>query len=390
MIQVREDILSLKEEIIALRRKIHAYPEVGFKEFMTSQAIKEYFNALGVTGIVEAAGTGVIVNIEGREGQRCYAFRADMDAISVEEKTGLEFASREKGIMHACGHDAHTAILAGFGRYLVRNRYRLLHSVKLIFQPAEEGPGGALPLIEEGVLENPKVDGVIGLHLFPDVQEGKVGVRPGPMMAQTGEVYIEIAGESSHGAQPQRGKDALVAACNIVVALQTVISREVDPLEPAVLTLGRIKAGERQNVVAGRAFIEGTIRAFSGEIYRQIKERINHISTGISNAFGCRSSVKFVDMYPSVNNDGKLFNYLVDALGEENVDIITPVMLAEDFSYYQQRVPGLFFMLGIRNEEEGFIHPLHSSYFNFNEGIMLTGIEVYVRLLEKLGGFTAS
>ncbi len=387
MIEVRRDIRNLKEEVIGIRRKIHANPEPGFKEFETSRLIMDYFNNLAPDAVTSIEGTGIVVNIKGSRGRKCYAFRADMDALSIEEKTGLEFSSTKKGMMHACGHDAHMAILAGFGRYLISNRHRLDHNVKLIFQPAEEGPGGALPLVKAGVLQNPAVDGIIGLHLFPEVEEGKIGVKPGPMMAQTGEIYIEVEGKSSHGAQPHKGHDALVAACQMVTAFQTIINRSVDPLEPAVFTIGKMTSGERQNVVAGNAYLAGTIRAFNKDTYNLMKERIMDIGKGIGIAFDCEINMRFVDMYPAIDNDSQLFRVVLDAVGKENVEIIRPVMLAEDFSYYQQQVPGLFFMLGVRNKAKGFIHPLHNSYFNFSESVLMTGIEVYVRILEKLGGF---
>lgn len=390
MIKVRQDINELKEEVIAIRRKIHASPELGFKEFGTSELIREYFEKLGADITTNVAGTGVIVDIKGSEGEKCYAFRADMDALSIEEKTGLKFASTKKGMMHACGHDAHAAILAGYGKYLIQNRHRLVHNVRLIFQPAEEGPGGALPLINAGSLQNPRVNGIIGLHLFPEVEEGKIGILSGPMMAQTGEVYIDVTGRSSHGAQPHKGRDALVAACQMVIAFQTIVNRSVDPLEPAVFTLGRMTAGERQNVVAGSVLLEGTIRAFTEQTYNLVKERIEDISKGMGQAFGCQTDIRFVDMYPAVNNDGDLFTLALDAVGEDNADIIKPVMLAEDFSYYQKEIPGLFFMLGVRNEGKGLVHPLHSCYFNFNEEVMMKGIEVYARILERLGGISVS
>jgi len=390
MIEIRKDIKELKEEVVAIRREIHANPEPGFEEFQTARLIREYFVRLGADVTPDVAGTGVIVDIKGIEGEKCYAFRADIDALSVEEKTGLEFSSAKKGMMHACGHDAHTAILIGFGKHLMQNRQRLVHNVRLIFQPAEEGPGGALPLVKAGVLENPRVDGIVGLHLFPEVEEGKIGMREGPMMAQTGEVYIEVLGKSVHGAQPHKGSDALVAACQMVLALQTIVNRSVDPLEPGVFTLGKMTAGERQNVIAGRALLGGTFRAFTAQTYNLIKERIRGIVCGVGKAFGCETNINFVDMYPEVNNDGILFRVALDAVGEENVDIIKPVMLAEDFSYYQKEIPGFFFMLGVRNEEKGFIHSLHSSYFNFDEDVMMTGIEVYTRILERLGGISAS
>jgi amidohydrolase len=384
MIKARAEIEALKGEVVALRRKLHRCPEPGLREYNTSQAIKDFFAGLDVNITDDLFETSVVVDISGSSRRKCYAFRADMDALPVEEKTGLEYASEEKGMMHACGHDAHMAILAGFGKYLALNRHRLAHDIRLIFQPAEESPGGAKPLIDAGVLKNPTVDGIFGLHLFPEVEQGRVGIRPGPMMAQTEEVFIDVEGQSCHGAQPHRGKDALVAACTMVTACQSIVSRSVDPLEPAVLTLGRLVAGERQNIVAGRARIEGTIRAFNEKDFNTLKERLAAIVGGVGQSFGCETGIEFKNGYPAVVNDVRLYDLAIKALGSDNVDIINPVMVAEDFSFYQRHVPGLFLMLGIRNEPKGFIHPLHSCYFAFDEDVLTIGIEVFARILEEI------
>jgi amidohydrolase len=386
MINIRKGIADLKEDVVNLRRKIHSNPELGLNEFKTSRAIREFFRGLDVHIIDNMFKTSIIVDFKGNKSGKCYAFRADMDALPVEEKTGLEFSSREKGVMHACGHDAHMAILAGFGKYLASNREKLKHNVRLIFQPAEEAPGGALPLIKAGVLDNPEVNGIFGLHLFPDVEEGRIGMKTGPIMAQTEEIYVDVEGQSSHGAQPHKGKDALVAACNMVMAYQTIVSRSIDPMEPAVFTIGKITSGERLNIIARDARIEGTIRGFSEEDFNLIKKRAIAITRGIGEIYDCKTRVGFGNGLPAVVNDSQLFDLAMEAVGKENVDIIKPVMLAEDFAYYQKHVPGLFFMLGTRNTERGFVHPLHSCYFNFNEDVMMTGIEVFARILEKVGG----
>ena len=386
LISVREGVLELREDVVNLRRKIHKNPEPGLEEHETSRTIKEYFEGLGAKVRTDLFGTAVVVDIEGKDGDRCYAFRADMDALPMEERTGLEFSSAKKGMMHACGHDGHMAALAGFGRYIVENKDRLMHNVRLIFQPAEEGPGGALPLVKAGVMENPKVDGIFGLHLYPDLEEGMVGLRSGPMMAQTQELYIDISGESSHGAQPHKGKDAVVAAAHMVAAYQTIVSRSVDPMEHALFTIGRVVAGERINVIARKARIEGTMRTFREEDYNLVLERINAITEGIGRAFGCSTDIGFGCGMPAVVNDIELTELVFSAAGIGNAREIKPVMLAEDFSYYQRTVPGVFFMLGTGNRDEGYVHPLHSCYFNFNEEVLTVGIEMYVRILEGLGG----
>lgn len=390
MIKARKAVEGLKEDVIRLRRKLHSNPERGLEEYETSRTLREYFEGLGTRVRTDLFGTAVIVDIAGKKGDRCYAFRADMDALPVEERTGLPFSSAKKGMMHACGHDGHMAVLAGFGRYLLQSREGLTQNVRLIFQPAEEGPGGALPLVRAGVLENPKVDGIFGLHLYPELAEGRIGSRPGPMMAQTEEVYIDVFGQGCHGAQPHKGRDAVVVAGHIIVACQTIVSRSVSPMEPAVFTIGRVDAGERLNVVAGSARLEGTMRTFREEDYNIVKDRIITITEGIGRAFGCETRVGFGNGLPAVVNDKGLFDLLCDAAGDKDLDIINPIMLAEDFSYYQREVPGVFFMLGTRNEKRGYVHPLHSCYFNFNEDVLTVGIEMFVRILERLGAFSQS
>lgn len=386
MIDIRDEIARLRDDVVGLRRRLHSDPELGLNEHRTAQKIKEYFRGMDVQITDDLFETAVVVDFKGSRGDRCYAFRADMDALPVEEQTGLDFSSAQAGMMHACGHDAHMAILAGFGRYLYMNRDRLESDVRLVFQPAEEAPGGALPLIKAGLLESPKVDAIFGLHMFPDVEEGRIGARPGPIMAQTEEIYIDVEGQSSHGAQPHKGRDALVAACNMVMAFQTIVSRSLDPMEPAVFSIGRITGGERLNIVARNARVEGTMRAFSERDFEYIKQRAVSIAKGIGEVYGCKAKVGFGNGLPPVVNDEGLFNLLTEVAGKDSIDVIKPVMMAEDFSYYQKEIPGLFFMLGTGNSGKGYTHPLHSCYFNFDEEVMMTGVEVYARILEKLGG----
>lgn len=386
MINVRRDITALEDDVIELRRKIHKNPEPGLEEIETSRTIRDYFRDLGADVKTDIFSTAVVVDIEGQKGDKCYAFRADMDGLPVEERTGLEFSSTKKGMMHACGHDGHMAALAGFGRYLLQNKNRLTHNVRLIFQPAEEGPGGAQPLVEAGVLENPKVDGIFGLHLYPDLEEGKIGIRPGPMMARTQELYIDISGKSSHGAQPHKGKDAVVAAAHMIAAYQSIVSRSVDPMEYALFTIGRMVAGERMNVIAREAKIEGTMRTFRTEDFDAMLNRVTEITEGIGRAFGCETNIKLGFGMPAVVNDDKLYRMVYTVAGDQSAELIKPVMMAEDFSYYQQKVPGAFFMLGTANSDKGYVHPLHSCYFNFDERVLSIGVEMYIRILEALGG----
>ncbi len=383
LLTIDEGIRKLKEEVIAVRRHLHSIPEPGLKEYETTKYILGKLSEIGINAEVGPAGTGVIAYIEGKSGSGTIAFRADIDALSVEEQTGAEYCSRNKGFMHACGHDGHTAILLGFAKLLKQLGNELEHNVLLIFQPAEEGPGGAEAIVNAGILERYNVSRIFGLHIFPDIEEGKIGCRPGAMMAQTGEFYLTVKGRSCHGAMPHKGYDALVAASNVVLSLNTIVSRYVDPLEPAVVTVGRMVCGERGNIIAGEALMEGTMRAFNENTYNILKNRVMKVATDVSDAYGCEGSYKIIDMYPAVHNDTELFETLAGCLNKEDFIQLNPLTIAEDFSYYQKRVPGLFLMLGAGNKEKGYIYPLHSNKFNFNEEILISGIQMFYNLYKR-------
>ncbi|MDF2548474.1 MAG: amidohydrolase [Anaerosolibacter sp.] len=378
MIQIQEAVAAIKDEIIALRRGLHQIPENGFEEYKTSAFIIEKLKEYGVEVHKNIAGTGVVGYLRGNLGDQTIAFRADMDALSVEEKTNLSYASTHRGMMHACGHDAHMAILLGLARFLSMNKAILRWNIVFLFQPAEEGPGGAEPMIQEGIMEKFKIDCIMGLHVFPEVSEGKIACRPGPMMAQTGEFDITITAKSGHGAIPHKAVDGLVIASNLIMNYQSIVSRNIDPIEGAVMTIGKMWGGERRNVIAGRVILEGTMRAFSEDTYRTIQKRMKEIAEGVALSYQCNIDIVFRDMYPAVVNNEEMFHDLQNAVGQENLEFITPQMIAEDFSYFQKAVPGLFFFLGTRNEQEGYVHPLHNSCFVFNEDVLLTGIQVYL------------
>lgn len=385
MIKIEEQLLALKEEIIQTRRILHQIPESGFEEYKTSAFVAGKLREYGIEVYEGIAKTGVIGYFKGTVGDQTIAFRADMDALSVEEKTNLPFQSIHKGMMHACGHDAHMAILLGFARYLSENREKVKWNIVFLFQPAEEGPGGAALMIEEGIISRFKIDRIMGLHVFPEIPEGKLACRPGPLMAQTGEFDIKITAQSGHGAIPHKAIDGVVAAANLIMAYQSIISRSIDPVEGAVLTIGKMWGGERRNIIAGEVMLEGTIRAFSEETFRRIQHRMKEIAEGIALSYQCRIEIIFRDMYPAVWNHEEMYKQLKAAVGEENMDMIAPQMIAEDFSYFQKKVPGLFFFLGARNEAAGYVHPLHSCHFSFHEDILFTGIQAYVNYMKLVG-----
>ncbi|QZY56273.1 M20 metallopeptidase family protein [Crassaminicella profunda] len=387
MIHIEKEIIKIKEEVILTRRELHKIPEIAFEEEKTSGFIVEKLEEYGVKVYKNIAKTGVIGYLKGSVGEKTIAFRADMDALNIEEATKLSYRSKHKGMMHACGHDAHMGVVLGLAKYLSMNKEKLIDNIVFLFQPAEEGPGGARPMIEEGVLEKFHIDKIIGLHVYPEVKEGRVGCKKGPMMAQTGEFDIVIYGESGHGAIPQKAKDSIVIAANLITSYQTIVSRSINPVKGAVLTIGKMWSGERRNIIAANAHLEGTLRAFHEDVYKKMKERMIDLAKGIEKMYDCRIDIIFRDMYPAINNDADLVDTLIKAVGRENIDLVEPQMIAEDFSYFQKEIPGLFFFLGVRNEKEEAIYPLHNCCFNFHEDVLLMGIQVYVNILRTMNGF---
>jgi amidohydrolase len=377
MIKIENSILEMKQHVIEVRRALHKIPEPGLSEIETTDFIIKYLTKLGLKIERGTTGTGAIAYLEGKEGSKTIAFRADIDALSVDEQTGAEYCSTKPGFMHACGHDGHTAMLLGFARHAAKYQENIKNNLLFIFQPAEEGPGGAEPIVNAGILEKYKVDYIFGTHIYPEVEEGKAACRPGAMMAQTGEFDIKIRGMSAHGAMPHKGSDALLAAAAMATTLNTVVSRNVDPLEPAVLTIGRMESGERRNIIAGEAVLEGTMRAFNEETYTVLRNRLINTVKNLPEAYECSAELVIRDMYPAVTNNVELFEVFKAAVGEDDLEVIKPMTISEDFSYYQKKIPGLFFMLGSRNTEMGYINPLHSNKFNFNEDILLTGIQLF-------------
>lgn len=374
---------NMVEELRQMRRDLHKIPELGLKEYKTSAYIREKLEGFGITELETWLETGVVAVIRGKGKGQAVAFRADMDALPVTEQTGCDFTSEHVGCMHACGHDGHVTVLLGFAKYLQEHKDELENDVVLIFQPAEEGPGGAQLLVDAGLFEKHPVCCIIGCHIFPQVPQGKVACRKGAMMARNGEVDVHIYGESAHGAQPQLGHDAVLAAGAVITGLHTILSRNVSPLDSGVLTFGAIHGGEACNIIAKEVKLEGTMRAFSDEAYETMTKRVQEVASGIAAGYGCKGEVVFRHMYRVVDNDPKLVELLQEVAGDAYEET-PPYMLAEDFSLYLQKVPGMFFFLGSGNEEKGYIHSLHSAQFQFDEEILALGVETYAKLLKKL------
>jgi amidohydrolase len=371
---------------IALRRAIHRHPELGFEEVRTAALVESELDALGIEHR-RVAGTGVVGIIRGARPGRTAALRADMDALPITEQSGEACASEIPGKMHACGHDAHTAMLLGAARILAGRRATLAGNVVLIFQPAEEGPGGAEPMIAAGVLDDPKVDAIAMLHVDPRLPTGSLGITPGPVNAAADELHVTVRGTGGHGGYPHLAVDAIPCAAAIVLALQTIASRETDPLASIVVTIGTIAGGYRNNVIADTVKMTGTIRTYDPAIRRGVEARVRRIVDGVAAGYGTTAEVAIVYGYPPVVNDAALATafaaHLTAATGIP-IERLPPTMGAEDFAYFAERVPGVVGRLGIRNERLGSVHSGHSPQFRLDEDAIPTGITALVSFAEAV------
>lgn len=371
---------ALKDKIKKYREDLHEIPEVGFKEFKTQAYLKNELLSLGYL-VEEVAKTGLIAVKKG-ESTSSIAFRSDIDALEVEEKTDLPFKSKHQGFMHACGHDGHMSILLGFASYIANLKTK--KTIVLIFQPAEESPGGAKDIIKSGVFKEYSVEKIFGLHLFPEIEEGKVGLTDGALMAKVGEFDIKINAISAHGAMPHKGIDGIYVASELIQIVQSIVSRNINPIEGAIVTIGKITGGEARNILASKVTLNGTMRAFNDEVYDLIKGRLFDICQGLEKMFSVNIDIEFRDMYPALINNSDLYKFMKSILHIDEIVELEPLMIAEDFSYYLKEVPGYFYMLGTRNEKLGFIHPLHSCYFNFTNEVLYKGVEIYLRICQNL------
>jgi len=381
-IKLDNEVLELKEYVINMRRLFHQHPEIGFNEIFTRDTIIKQLKEMSFDKIEIVAKTGIKATIITPEAIKTIAFRADIDALPVTELNDKPYISQNPGFMHACGHDGHIAALLGFARLLSRYRNDLTANIILIFQPAEESEGGAFSMIKNGVLDNPKVDEIYAMHIFPELEQGKIGIRPGPIMAQTSEFDIDITGRSAHGAMPHKGIDTIVIASQLIQMLQSIITRSIDPTEQALITIGKIYGGKRRNIIAEHTTLEGMLRTFSDEVYETIKTAIIKILNGLQLTYGITCEYKELVNYPVVYNDPILTERLINIVGKENIVNIKPQMIAEDFSFFQKVVPGVYFLLGSKNEKFGFTAPLHSERFDFDESILLTAVQIYKKLAD--------
>lgn len=380
---------QLSRSVVEWRREIHRRPELGFEEHQTSALVARELTAAGIP-FRTVAKTGIVALIVGARPGKTLALRADMDALPVAERSGEACASEVPGAMHACGHDAHTAMLLAAGVALSRARDRLSGTIKLLFQPAEEGPGGALPMIEAGVMEAPRVDEVAMIHVTPLLPTGAIGLHRGPAAASCDDFDIEIRGRGGHGAYPQRGVDTIPIAAQVVLALQQIASRETDPLGSVVLSIGRVEGGYRRNVIADSTCLSGTFRCLDEEVRAGMPDRIKRIVDGVCAAHGATARVEYALGYPVVVNDTTLVDR-IEAIASELpeldqvVKIPSAYMGAEDFAYFAARAPGCLIRLGVRPGAED-VPMLHSPEFRLDERALGIGAALLCALGARLPG----
>ncbi len=372
---------ALKPWLVQTRRALHKIPEPGDKEFETQAYVKGVLDELGIP--YHTVRTSIVALIQGQKPGPVVALRADMDALPVSEPEDRPYRSCHEGFMHACGHDAHMTVALGAARVLSARRSHIFGSVKLLFQPAEETTGGAAPMIADGCLENPHVDYVLGLHVMPDVPVGKVEVKHGAINAASDFLGITVKGRGCHAAYPHTGVDAIVAAAQVVTALQTVVSRTVSPLEEAVVTLGTVAGGTQNNIVAGEVRLTGTLRTTNPQVRERTRARIRAIVEGVCSSLGAEGQLEIVPGYSALINH----NPIVDLVAEEAAAILgkdkilwkdKPSMGAEDFSFFLEERPGAFYNLGCGNPEKGVSAPLHARAFDIDEDCLPIGVAVQV------------
>lgn len=384
---------ELLKKAIGTRRELHRMPELSLEEFETSKYITNRLDELGIFIEDRFSGTSMVGLIKGEKPGPTVALRADIDALAIEEKNSVDYRSKNLGIMHACGHDGHIAMLLAAAEHIVKNKKSLCGNVKVIFQSAEEKFGGARTLVQEGVLSNPEVDAVFALHLWPDIPKGVLGLKEGCSMASNAKFEINIKGKSAHGAMPHLGSDALLAAAEVVTSLQSIVSRNINPLDPAVLTVGKLSAGTEYNILAADAKLQGTVRAVSSDIEDLIENKMKNMVNGICEARDCKGSVEFIRQYPPTMNSIEVIKDISDIAekiyGKERIlKLDSPYMTAEDFAYYLSGIrdtdlpikgsTGALVFLGTKDEK--YNYPLHHEKFNFDEEVMEIGIKLLVEL----------
>jgi amidohydrolase len=383
-VKKNDDIIKkaeeLKQKMIDLRRDFHQYPELGLQEFNTARKVEGVLKAIGLETRMFVNGTGVRGFVKGSEPGETIALRADMDALPIQEETDLPYQSQNKGVMHACGHDAHVAMLLGAATILSEMRKELKGNVAFIFQPAEEIGAGAKAMVEEGVLEG--VNRIFGLHVYSILPFRTLGYRPGPLMAAGDFFDVKITGKGGHGGLPHLTVDPIVIAANAISTLQTVVSREVDPVESAVISICKMSGGEAYNVIPETAVFGGTIRSHNPELREVLPRRIKEILDGLVSGMRGSYELTLMSKFPATINDEKMTAFVVNVaeelLGKDKLQLMKPLMGSEDFSYYLEKIPGTLVFLGVENKEKGIIYPQHHPKFNIDEDVLPVGTALHV------------
>ncbi len=382
---------SLRAKLIETRRDFHMHPELSNREERTSRVVAEKLRALGLDEVKTGVGKyGVVALLKGRQPGGVVAVRADMDALPIQETLDVPYKSRNDGVKHACGHDAHMTIELGVAEILSKMRDQIRGSIKFIFQPAEEGPppgerGGARFMIEEGCLENPRPSAIFGLHVMPNIEVGQIGYNSGPAMASSDRFSITVRGKKVHGAYPHDGIDTVVVAAECVTALQTIRSRRINTQEPLVISLGSIHGGNRFNIIADEVKLEGTMRTLNEEVRAKAIEMMKQTLAGVTSAHGASYEIEFVSNTPVTYNDPALVEATLPMMrriaGEKNVISPRPQMGAEDFSLYQKAIPGFFYFLGVGNKAKGITAMIHTPEFDIDEESLVVGVKVMSNVL---------
>lgn len=379
---VAEIVESIAPELIAVRRDLHAHPELSFQERRTAQLIADRLESLGCR-VRSIADTGVVGLLEGGRPGKTVALRADTDGLPIDEANDTPYRSKTAGVMHACGHDGHVAGLLGAAEALSRVRDRLPGKVVFLFQPAEERAGGAKPMIEQGALRDPRPDAVFGVHIWNNLPVGTIGVKPGPIFAAADEVEITIKARGGHAAMPQQTVDPVVVSAQVIMALQTLVSRETSPFDSAVLSICSVHGGSAFNIIPPEVRLLGTVRTFDTELQSRMRERIEMIVRGLTSGAGATYDYRYEAPCPPVVNDGALAEFIrqvcVDELGEAAVVTPEPTMGGDDMAFFLQEVPGVYFFVGGANAERDLAYPHHNARFDFDEAAIPMAARVLAR-----------
>ena len=389
--QIARAAEALRQQLITQRRDFHMHPELSNREERTARVVAERLRALGLDEVKTGIGKhGIVALLKGSKPGPVVAVRTDMDALPIQETIDVPYKSQNPGVKHACGHDVHMTVELGVAEVLSKMRDQIAGTIKFIFQPAEEGAppgeeGGASLMIKEGALENPRPQAIFGLHTMPSIEAGQIAYHSGPAMASSDRILITIRGKKSHGAQPHLGVDAIIVAAECISALQTIRSRRIDPLEPLVITIGTIKGGDRNNIIADEVKMEGTMRALNEDVRKRAQDMMRETLRGVTTSYGATFDLQFDGGNPATYNEPALVQETLPIMrrlvGADNLIAPKPFMPAEDFSFYQKVVPGFFYFLGVGNKAKGITAGWHTADFDVDEESLVVGVRVMSNVL---------